>query len=180
MGSVLREGLIRRMAVNTFPNAKIHMVDSNPHIKMRYLPAFPNLTYHRMDVYSNEFQAAISYTCSSSFGDLILVGIHLCGDLSRRALELRSLCGADAIFLSPCCLMRQVAPRKHRPGSFGYDAPRKARQLKVVTPYELWCWLLWGYASSASSLSKGEERLDLSRDPLMKTDKNIWLTVIKR
>ena len=73
--------------------------------------------------------------------------------------------------------MRPVSRSKQKPGSFGYDVPRQARRLKVVTPYELWCWMLWGYATTAPT-TRTSRRLDLTCDPCMKSDKNAWLTVL--
>jgi hypothetical protein len=144
--------------------------------------------------------APSSQQSSSPF--LILVGIHTCGDLSRRVLELGRLCGADATIVSPCCCVRNVAMNKRRLGSFGYNTPSKARNFNgMVSVYQLWCWMLWGYAhqlssslSSQSQQREGEEepssshqreeprrryRIDLTSEPLMKTDKNVWLTVIR-
>lgn len=74
--------------------------------------------------------------------------------------------------------MRPVAKSKQKPGSFGYSVPQQARRLKVVTPYELWCWMLWGYAVAPPSC--GNRRLDLTCDPCMKSDKNAWLTVVDK
>ena len=165
------------LSANTYPNAKICMVDNHNKTSRDYLNAFPNITFYHLDIYSSKLQDLILKSVNDAPGTkVILVGIHLCGDLSRRALELQSTCGADAALLSPCCAMRNVAHKKRKPGSFG--VPQKARRLKVLTPYELWCWHLWGYANS--SHSSHSRRLDLMHDTCMKTDKNAWLTVVDR
>lgn len=165
------------LSTNTYPNAKIHMVDLDNKAKRGFLAAFPNIEYHHLDLYSEELEHLILQSVNDKAGTrVILVGIHLCGDLSRRALELQSRCGAAATFLSPCCAMRSVKVKKRKPGSFGYNVPKMSRQLKVVSPYELWCWMLWGHANV--SPADTHRRLDLTHDLGMKTDKNAWLTVV--
>lgn len=191
------------LSKNTFPNAKIHLVDSDATINREYLPAFPNLTFHPLDLNSKKLETAIIHSKRETGEEnnhtlLILVGIHLCGDLSRRALELHSKCGAHATFLSPCCAIKPTRKKGHSK-MFGWDAKEKARKLRVVSPYQMWCWMLWGYAascspcrdqecndertvttssSSSSSNRNNRRRLDLHADTDMKTDKNIWITVV--
>ena len=101
--------------------------------------------------------------------------------------------------------MRNISVKKRRPDSFGYNVPQLARRLQHKTPYELWCWMLWGFAKSISygnnhwdneegrnvgshtseneqeettgARTKRLQRLDLTVDTGMKTDKNGWLTI---
>lgn len=164
------------LSMNTYPDATIHLVDNDTKTNRNYIEAFPKLTYHNLDMYSFELEESIRGSCVDN-ATVLLVGIHLCGDLSRRALELRNTTGASTAVVSPCCAMRLVAPKKRHPGSFGYNVPQVARQLKVVTPYDLWCWMLWGYACSSPN-NNSRRRVDLTADPLMRTDKNKWLVVI--
>ena len=198
------------LSKNTFPHAHIHLVDSDASINRDYLPAFPKLTFHHLDLNSTKLERAIINSKreqQQQQGEMggekkntlvILVGIHLCGDLSRRALELHSKCGAHATFLSPCCAIKPTRKKGHSSEIiFGWDAKEKARRLKVVSPYQMWCWMLWGYAASSycapcreepgetagivTSSSGGRDnrrRLDLHADTDMKTDKNIWITVV--
>ena len=202
------------LSVNTYPNATIYMIDNNRKTNREFLKdrqSFPNLHFEPLDLYSMELEDHIRQSASCCREDnarVILVGIHLCGDLSRRAIQLYQNTGADALLLSPCCAMRNISVKKRRPDSFGYNVPQLARRLKHKTPYELWCWMLWGYAKSISygndnSSNHGDnedgrnveghtnetepeettvrtkrlQRLDLTVDTGMKTDKNGWLTM---
>jgi hypothetical protein len=144
------------------------------------------LTFHCLDIYSKALEDEIraSVVTDDTPPLLILVGIHTCGDLSRRVLELGRICGAQATLINPCCCVENVRLVKRRTGSFGYDTPRKARHFHgIVSVYQLWCWMLWGYAQSQEQQQQGGDepmrnRIDLTCEPIMKTDKNIWLTVI--
>jgi Methyltransferase domain len=197
------------LVTNTFGNVtdqkvSIHMTDSNQNINVDWLTDFSNLTFHKLDIYSQELEDAIRDSLVSSptsdfcspekTARLILVGLHTCGDLSRRVLELGQLCGAYVTLVSPCCCIRSVHVNKRRPGSFGYDTAQRARKFQttttttapVVTVYQLWCWMLWGYAQetaakAAAASTHGHHRhyINLTPEPLMKTDKNMWLTVIR-
>lgn len=187
------------LTCNTFANnnnVQVHMVDNSTKLNMSWLEdntsdddknaLFGNhsrrLTFHRLDLYSKELEEKIKASVAVDTKKLILVGIHTCGDLSRRALELGQLCGAHATLVCPCCCVRPVKPIKRPLGSFGYDISNQARKFNgQVSVYQLWCWMLWGYAQSEQQ-RRGEERtrqrIDLTCEPIMKTDKNVWLTVI--
>ncbi|CAB9513300.1 Inherit from COG: Methyltransferase [Seminavis robusta] len=167
----------------------IHMVDTDGDINFDWINGFPNLTFHKLDIYSHDLEDAIRESTMDGQKKLIVVGIHTCGDLSRRVLQLGQLCEAYATLVSPCCCIRPLKLKKRKIGSFGYDTAMKARNFNgQVSVYQLWGWMLWGYARAMNQQQaekSGEQqkrrtshRIDLTAEPLMKTDKNIWLSVV--
>ena len=67
------------LSANTFPSAQIHMVDIDSKANRSFLAAFPNITYHNLDLYSSELEALIVKSVQGTRGSrVILVGIHLC------------------------------------------------------------------------------------------------------
>ena len=90
-----------------------------------------------------------------------VVGVHLCGDLSRRAIELWDRCGVDGLVLSPCCLVRELAEVKRPHGTFGYGMARLAKRTGWDS-YRLWCLFLWNHIGVMGS--DGDDGDELARD----------------
>ena len=114
------------------------MCDFDKRLELGHLSNLPNVTFHLQDLFSKEADATVAEVVSGSGGDgvddgdgvdggasgdgggggsaCIIVGIHLCGELSRRAIQLWRGGGAAALVMSPCCL-----PRRRRHDVFGED-----------------------------------------------------------
>jgi hypothetical protein len=122
------------------------MFDFNRKMNLKHLPSLaPNVTFHRLNLYDDEVQSLVS-DAVIEHGDRgsCIVGVHLCGDLSRRAIELWDRCGVDAMVLSPCCLVTELAEKKRPKGTFGYGMARLAKRTGWDS-YRLWCLFLWNH-----------------------------------
>ena len=135
------------------------------------------------DMYSGECYDLLAREAAAHKRSVI-VGVHLCGDLARRAIEMWLSAGIRSIVLSPCCLVREVGERKRPCGTFGYGVAKKAKNLGVDA-YKLWCLMLYHYIPG---LHKGEHgphtascgdsviRKDLGWDDDMVSDRNAFVT----
>ena len=123
-----------------FPNARVEMMDRDESANVEHVEAMKNVTFHRVDVTSEECEKIVEDAANKS-KFLFICGVHLCGDLSRVAIRLwrnvrRRMDGQAAIVLSPCCL-----PQRRRHDAFGFHVKDQARALKVDN-YRLWCIFL--------------------------------------
>lgn len=105
------------LSANTFPNAQIHMVDIDSKANRSFLVAFPNITYHNLDLYSSELEDLIVKSVQETKGDrVILAGIHLCKScMWIKALEIFSFPFTTVprthlilIVFCCCCCVSQV------------------------------------------------------------------------
>ena len=136
------KGFLSLLLALEHPWLPIVLVDSNPLIKMDHVAALPNLTFMRADIGRREFTdelvlAIESATQALSAGaplaardrafNVGLVGMHLCGPLSPRAIDIFGQTASfGSLVLVPCCL----DPRTD------LALKLKARQEKV-DPYDL-------------------------------------------
>jgi hypothetical protein len=102
----------------------------------------------------------------------ILVGMHLCGILSERAIDFfERISAIRGIVLSPCCL-----PKKHELKTLPFN---QARKEKGGDPYPQWCHYLkerlQGFYSSG-----GVEDVMMYNDIEMHTEKNAIVIGIRR
>lgn len=136
------KGFLSTMLAWEFPKAAIHMCDFDTRLELSHLWNLPNVQFHLQDLYSKEAEdtvaAAVSASRRTRGGACIIVGVHLCGELSRRAIQLWRDAGAAALVMSPCCL-----PRRRRHDVFGYHVKDQAKKMKVPS-YQLWCTMLYG------------------------------------
>ena len=105
------------------------MLDNNKKINLAHLHSLhPRVTFHCVDLYAPEalelVRDAVALHGSTAAA---VVGVHLCGDLARRAMQLWDESRSDALVLSPCCLVREVGEHKRPAGRFGYGLSRLAR-----------------------------------------------------
>mmetsp|Transcript_25635 Transcript_25635/g.52158 ORF Transcript_25635/g.52158 Transcript_25635/m.52158 type:complete len:194 (-) Transcript_25635:1726-2307(-) len=125
-----------------FPKSQVRGVDIRPpnptelHLKDGI---FDNLTRLTGDVYDDDIIAsAIDQTPKG--GTCIVLGTHLCGYLSVRAVDLIAEYPdvISAAIVAPCCLMRQKKPSKYSKGTgWGHDTTKMARIAKI-DPFALW------------------------------------------
>jgi|TARA_B100001540_G_scaffold251177_1_gene227286 hypothetical protein len=134
------KGLTAAVCAEAVPDVReVVMIDADDRMVLRHLESEPLVRFRRMDVYE-EGVGAMMASARESGARVVLVGVHLCGELSRRAVELFSQHG-DVLVLSPCCLVREVRAGKRRNGTFGYGLPRLAKRLGGDS-YDLWTKLL--------------------------------------
>ena len=139
-------GCLSMLLAHEFPDATIHMCDADARMKLPHLahPSMRNVTFHLEDVFTDEARspsATPSPKRNATGGKCLVVGVHLCGDLARRAVELWRATGAHALVLCPCCL-----PRRRRADAFGFHVKDQAKMR--VDSYALWCVMLYGLAAA--------------------------------
>ena len=153
------KGFTSVLLAHRYPKARVLMFDKNAKMNLAHLKSLdPRVTFHRMDLYSDEMEATIrDAVAAHGTNGSAIVGVHLCGDLSRRAIELWDACGVDGLVLSPCCLVREVRGHRQPKGRFGYGLPRLARKTGWDA-YKLWCLFLFNHVGVMRRASaKGEE-----------------------
>ena len=145
------------LLAHEFPDATIHMCDADARMKLTHLthPSMRNVTFHLEDIFRDEAEftvrdAVAEAEAFNGGGKCLVVGVHLCGDLARRAVELWRRAGAHALVLCPCCL-----PRRRRADAFGFHVVDQARKMRVDS-YALWCVMLYGLAAGGDG--DGDER----------------------
>lgn len=126
-----------------YPEFRVTAIDR---VDERFLPHFgaagiSNITYLRRDVEA----AGFADECSrlSEDGRTIVLGMHLCGTLSLRALDLfRSLPNVHALVLAPCCLPNARAAE---------DTPACVyeRGIGQAAQFDRWCAFLEAKAKAA-------------------------------
>ena len=151
------KGFTSVFLAHRYPEARVVMVDANARMNLTHLESLrPRVTFHCLDLYSAETMALMRReTRARGTRASVVVGVHLCGDLSRRALELWDASLADALVLSPCCLVREVHARKRPCGRFGYGLPGLARR-SGRDAYGLWCRFLFHHAGFVGDARDGD------------------------
>jgi len=137
------KGFLSLLLAFEYPRASVDMIDISNKVDLTHLRAKEtnNVRFHRLDLKSDECHEIVDSACAN--GEFVfLVGVHLCGDLSRVAIELfrrahlRNRNNNTAIVLFPCCL-----PQRRRHDCFGYHVKDQAKGLKLDN-YKLWCIFL--------------------------------------
>ena len=128
------------------------MIDADDRMVLRHLESEPLVRFRRMDVYE-EGVGAMMASARESGARVVLVGVHLCGELSRRAVELFSQHG-DVLVLSPCCLVREVRAGETTERNVRVRLPRLAKRLGVNCTI---CGLNCSRPSSPRTSERGSE-----------------------
>ena len=131
-------GMLSILMAHFFPAARVLMVDADPKIKLPHLACLPTVEHHLLNIQSAEALNLVRGAARDATRACIVVGVHLCGDLSRRAVQLFLETEARALVLCPCCL-----PRRRRHDVFGFHIVDQARSLKRE-PHSVWCMALHG------------------------------------
>lgn len=140
------------------PNISFHLLDTHSDALERLIQDCSGVRYTMKNNYGGDGDDNdVSNTDDSGVDDddggggdngqedatvVVLVGIHLCGSLSYRAIQLyRKLVHngqRSSLVLCPCCLPRT----KKRSQVFGHKVRTTARSLRIP-PYQLWCTQLY-------------------------------------
>ena len=78
-------GMLSIVLAHFFPQARVLMVDSDPKIKLPHLACLPTVEHHLLNIQSAEALDLVRGVARDATRACIVVGVHLCGDLSRRA-----------------------------------------------------------------------------------------------
>lgn len=150
--------------------SSVHMVDSDRSLALQHLaaPDFAEcVTFHQMDIYSEGFAAWLCATCGAARrggATPVVVGLHLCGSLSTRLVELFGAVGEMAVLvLSPCCL-----PRKDH-------TARDLCREKGLDPYTHWCQVVFDSLPVSEAVWK-----DMAVDENVLSAKNTVMWTAKR
>lgn len=127
---------------------RVRAIDNDRRMVMDHLKTEDeSVSFHCVDVFSLELEELVRAECEDEDVVVVVVGVHLCGDLSRRAIELFTKYRCDVLVLAPCCLVSEKRAIKRRYGEFGYGVRRAAKALKgrdgARSSSDLWCTLLY-------------------------------------
>lgn len=159
-----------------FPKARVIGVDirkQNPTELHLSDGIFDNLTRITGDVYDDGVIASVMEQTPKD-GTCILLGTHLCGDLSRVVIDMVAKYPekVSAAIVAPCCLMRQKKIKKWaKNGGWGMDTTSLARATKK-DPFEYWLARL---LDRAKSIAGGDAIIVKDEDML--TNKNSFIVI---
>merc|ERR1712086_75174 len=92
------------------PQAQVVAVDTNPNMELAHFRRQPNLSFLALDITSANAGAQLAASTAERVArqdaaPLLIVGVHLCGNLSQHAVRLfKEAPGPAALVLVPCCL----------------------------------------------------------------------------
>ncbi|MDB9924939.1 SAM-dependent methyltransferase [bacterium] len=181
------KGFLSLFLAHRYPKSKVVMIDSNKKMNLNHLKSLEGrVSFHCLDLHADE-TLELMRNMTEAYGKRasLILGVHLCGDLSRRAIELWNESNADALVLSPCCLVHEVKEARRIKGRFGYGLPKLAKKTGWDA-YGLWCRFLFHHCGMTGDGENndgkinprfGPPRKDLDRDDDMITEKNAFLSV---
>lgn len=90
-----------------FPEAQILMVDNMGKINLDHLTNLPRIDFWMTDITTSKFIKDLSLRCSD-YKAVVLIGIHLCGDLSEHFVNaFHDIPNAVSMVLCPCCISKK-------------------------------------------------------------------------
>ena len=134
-------GFVSIVLATEFPKSRVYMIDNDTKMNVDHVKAFDDrVTFHALDVHDAATEDFIrDVAAKDRTKTVVVVGIHLCGNLSHRAIELyERISEVSSLVVSPCCL-----PQRRRHDVFGYYCKDIARSVKHTTPYNVWCTQLF-------------------------------------
>jgi len=130
------KGFLSVILALEYPAATIIMVDSSCAIDTTHTSAFHNLSFMRADILGAPFAAMLTAHLPRQLPPRVMVGIHLCGALSPRAVSLFGQLShlLEVLVLVPCCLNRRAdASLKRYAKDMGIDPyEAKVQQLREL------------------------------------------------
>lgn len=133
-----------------------------------------NIEHKSLDIYTDEFSNYLveeSNTCYKNKKIPIIIGLHLCGTLSNRLIDLYNAIDAlKILIISPCCL--PTKSKKNRE-TFRYMTREKLKENKWEL-YSYWCISMYFLINQMSSVK------NLVCDNLVLSPKNNFIWAVKR
>jgi hypothetical protein len=115
-----------------FPNANILMVDNMTKLNLEHIENLPRIDFWLSSITESKFIPQLKLR-SKDYKAVVMIGIHLCGDLSEHFLAaFHALPNAACMVLSPCCISKKKT-----------DLLEKAKR-EGISNYELWSSELLG------------------------------------
>jgi hypothetical protein len=170
------KGLGATLLSYLLPNGHVVMIDANGEMALEHVLSRPNLSFRHLDIFSAGVPAVVQQeTAGSSF--CIALGMHLCGALSPRLIDLSvALDDIDAMVLCPCCLK----------GAHG-KAVAAAAKARGVEPYSVLIETLAAIcqreiallAVDARGVRRVAAQVNITTDVAMLSPRNTFVTVTK-
>lgn len=168
------KGILSFLLCFLFPDIpKIVMIDFNLNMKLDHLKAecCKCITYKQCDIYTENFSEYLlseSTHCFEKGQTVIVIGLHLCGTLSARLIQLyNKMEFVPILIISPCC------------------APKRSKKVKVFMTREKLNknkWPAYGFWTMGLYvlIDKIQSVKDIVHDELILSDKNTVIVAIKR
>ena len=156
-----------------FPNSRVIMVDFNQSINLEFLQAseLSSIEFHHFDIYRPEFA---EFLVSSTSQDVAngsvsgIFGMHLCGQLSVRLIDLfNNISTIPILVIFPCCM-----PRRKKGNNV--DKMRLMLKNNGWDGYNFWSLDLFGSIQSSTSIK------NIESDEYMESDKSKLIWALKR
>ena len=156
------------------PDYLVHCLDKQPPTYIPHFDAVPSLAqtvrYVRADVLAAGFGERVAELIAANHGRrVVILGMHLCGQLSLRAINLlRSTPRVAALVLSPCCLPAAKDANGAPPSVYATREPAEQ--------YERWCDYLEAKVADAAATC-----IECSREveTAMISQKNVVLSAVR-
>jgi len=148
-----------------YPTSSIVMIDNDTSIKFPHLSTLTNTSFVLCDIRTNSFESLIESRVRNSGKQYpILIGMHLCGPLASRLIQLfDQYTFLAGLVLSPCCL-----PRRNE------KTVKNLRPLaKKLKQNEYTVWSLWLYHLLCNKPK------DMFVDDAMMCDKNVLISSLR-
>jgi hypothetical protein len=182
------KGFMSIILAREYPDETIFMLDSNKNMNLSHLKACENVKFQNIDLYSEKCEELIVGALRANDFCGVMIGMHLCGNLSRRAIELwTNLMSSKytplpsssfnlSLVLTPCCLPHKVRVPKRIYADFGYTIKERQKD-SGINEYDLWTTALYNVISSrvGSSFRKVSKRM--FRDEHILSPKNLFIIV---
>jgi hypothetical protein len=165
------KGILSFLLTFLFPTAKVVMIDFNAKIKRDHLshPRFHQVSFVHVDLYTpaaSEYIERLLDEESMQGRTVISFGLHLCGTLSTRLVELfNNQPRMDVLVLSPCCM-----PIKRKGGDKLNELIRRTQWCG----YSYWCLFVF------NAVHAGRSVRNICVDPHVESDKHSFIIAIKR
>ena len=178
-------GIIGVLLSFLFPNFSIVLMDADGSMDLTHVSSIKNVEFKHVDLYGDSVVAAIRDTVEEE--DLkdsmeqpgtdvkskrlrLLLGVHLCGALSPRLIDLCfGLDDVDAMVLCPCCIK----------GGLGGDCRRVGKE-RDVSPYVVLCETLTRVCEDGDVPDSTSRKLVTAKaDPHVLSPVNCFICVAK-
>ena len=181
------KGLTSIVLAKKYPNATVHMLDNNGKMNLDHLSAVPTVQFKNIDLFSEEAETLIMDALIEHDGFGVMVGMHLCGNLSRRAIEMwtnimtkgekiRENSFNLGLILSPCCLPHKVRIPKRKYNDFGYWIQSTQKQFGIDW-YDLWATSLYNIVCSHVGHNMRSTQKRFFQDQSMLSPRNWFILV---
>jgi hypothetical protein len=168
------KGILSFLLTLLFPEISIiKMIDSNKKIKLDHLGSkcCTNITYEHYDIFNEEFSDFLikeSEKCKEEKMIPVIIGLHLCGNLSVRLVHLfNNIIDLPILIISPCCL-----PTKSKKNQ-GFMTRDKLQKNKWSS-YDFWCMSIYILIDHLSTVK------NIVKDDLVESQKNTLIWAVKR